>query len=299
MRFEMVKKIAEVNLDVTVACETLKVSCSGYYRWKKNPPSTRALDNKRLSEKIIKLHKASRGTYGVPRMYENLRADGETCSKKRVERLMKKLDLSGIARKRFRVKTTDSNHDLPIAERIFKTEEAQEQVTRPHQVWASDITYIQTDEGWVYLVIFLDLFTRKVVGFSMAEHMRVSLVLNALEMALGRTERLKGQALIGHSDRGSQYAAENYRERLAELSITASMSRKANCYDNAFAESFFHTLKVELVYRTKFKTRNEAIKIIFEYIEVWYNRQRLHSSLGYKTPVEYESSHQQLTALAA
>lgn len=295
----MVRKIVDKNLDVAVTCKTLKISRSGYYRWKKSPPSARVLENKRLSEQIIKLHKASRGTYGVPRMYRQLRIDGETCSKQRVERLMKRLGLVGIARKKFRVKTTDSNHDLPIAERIFKIEEARKQVTRPHQVWVSDITYVETGEGWVYLAIFLDLFTRKVVGFSMADHMRVSLILNALEMALGRTQRLEGEELIGHSDRGSQYAAEDYRRRLTALSITASMSRRANCYDNAFAESFFHTLKVELIYRTKFKTRNEAMKIIFEYIEVWYNRQRLHSSLGYKTPVEYENSHQQSTALAA
>ena len=167
-------------------------------------------------------------------------------------------------------------------------------MTKPNQFWASDITYIRTEEGWLFLSIFLDLFTRKVVGFSMADNMKVEMILDALEMALGRQKISSEGALVGHSDRGSQYAAEEYRCCLEANGITASMSRKANCYDNAFAESFFHTLKVELVHRTIFKTRQEAMAAIFEYIEVWYNRQRIHSSLGYKTPVEYE-----LTALAA
>jgi putative transposase len=207
---------------------------------------------------------------------------------------MKKQGLRGVAAKKYKVKTTDSDHDLPIADRVFKTEAASEQVTRPNQFWASDITYIQTEEGWVFLAIFLDLFTRKVVGFSMEDNMRTELILNALQMALGRQQIVPDYELVGHSDRGSQYAAEAYRDCLESNGITASMSRRANCYDNAFAESFFHTLKVELVHRRNFKTRQEAMAAIFEYIEVWYNRERIHSSLGYKTPMEYE-----LTALAA
>jgi transposase InsO family protein len=207
---------------------------------------------------------------------------------------MKMQGLVGAAAKKFKVKTTDSDHDLPIADRIFKTEKAQEQVTRPNQYWASDITYIPTEEGWVFLAIFLDLFTRKVVGLSMEDNMRVGLILKALQMALGRQNIASANELVGHSDRGSQYAAEAYTELLKAHGISAGMSRRGNCHDNAYAESFFHTLKVELIHRRKFKTRKEAVEAKFEYIEVWYNRQRLHSSLGYKSPVEYE-----LTARAA
>lgn len=279
---------------MATCCETLGVSRSGYYMWLKRSPSQRKLDNERLLRQIAKIHRESRETYGAPRIFEKLKSEGENCGKKKVARLMKKQGLRGVAAKKYKVKTTDSDHDLPIAERIFKTENSSEQVTKPNQFWASDITYIHTEEGWVFLAIFLDLFTRKVVGFSMEDHMRTELILNALEMALGRQKMIPGNELVGHSDRGCQYAAEAYRQCLEMNGIKASMSRRANCYDNAFAESFFHTLKVELVNRRNFKTRQEAMNAIFEYIEVWYNRQRIHSSLGYKTPVEYE-----LTALAA
>lgn len=275
-------------------CETLKVSRSGYYAWQKRSPSQRKIDSERLLRQIAKIHRESRETYGAPRIFEKLKSIGEKCGKKKVARLMKKQNLRGVAAKKYKVKTTDSDHDLPIADRIFKTETANEQVTRPNQFWASDITYIQTDEGWVFLSIFLDLFTRKVVGFSMEDNMKTELILNALQMALGRQQIVPDHELVGHSDRGSQYAAVAYRESLEHHGIKASMSRRANCYDNAFAESFFHTLKVELVHRRNFKTRQEAMTAIFEYIEVWYNRERIHSSLGYKTPMEYE-----LTALAA
>lgn len=290
----MVEQLVCQELDLATCCETLRVSRSGYYIWLKRSPSQRKVDNERLLKQIAKIHRDSRETYGAPRIFEKLKSEGENCGKKKVARLMKQQGLQGIAARKYRLKTTDSDHDLPIAERIFKTEIASEQVTKPNQFWASDVTYIHTDEGWVFLAIFLDLFTRKVVGLSTEDHMRTELILNALKMALGRQQIVPEQELVGHSDRGSQYAAEAYRQYLEKNGIKASMSRRANCYDNAFAESFFHTLKVELVHRRKFKTRQEAMTAIFEYIEVWYNRQRLHSSLGYKTPVEYE-----LTALAA
>jgi putative transposase len=290
----MVEQLVCRELDLVTCCQTLKVSRSGYYRWLNRCPSQRKIDNERLLRQIAKIHQESRETYGAPRVFEKLKSEGENCGKKKVARLMKKQGLRGVAAKKYRVKTTDSDHDLPIADRIFKTEAAAEQVTRPNQFWASDITYIQTDEGWLFLAIFLDLFTRKVVGLSMEDNMRTELILNALQMALGRQHIFPEHELVGHSDRGSQYAAEAYRNCLESKGITASMSRRANCYDNAFAESFFHTLKVELVHRRNFKTRQEAMAAIFEYIEVWYNRQRIHSSLGYKTPMEYEQ-----TALAA
>jgi transposase InsO family protein len=282
--------MASENIEVILICEVLRVSRSGYYSWLKRPISERKSENDKLTLEIRKIHKQSRETYGAPRIQAKLRNEGKRHGKARIARIMKREGLQGVAKKKYRVKTTDSEHNLPIAERIFQTEIASSQVTRPNQFWASDITYVPTDEGWLYLAVFLDLFTRKAVGFSMAEHLRTELVLNALDMALGRQNLLEGDELVSHSDRGCQYAAAAYRQRLDELGMTVSHSRRANCYDNAFAESFFHTLKVELVHRRRFKTRKEAMAAIFEYIEVWYNRQRLHSSLGYRTPIDYEHS---------
>ncbi len=288
----MVEELSKEQIDVSIACETFEVSCSGYYSWLKRPISARRQRNEVLCELITKIHKDSRGTYGAPRIHKKLNVDGEKCGIKKVVKIMKENNIRGIAKKKYKIHTTDSNHDLPIADRVFKVENVAAQVTKPNQVWASDITYIPTKEGWVFLCIYLDLFTRKVVGFSMADNMKTDLLINAMEMALGR-QIVNGAELLGHSDRGSQYASEAYREYLKTNGITASMSRKGNCWDNAFAESFFHTLKVELVHRENFKTKSEAKSKIFEYIEVWYNRQRMHSSLGYKTPVQYE--YEQLT----
>ena len=288
----MVEELSKEQIDVSLLCETFKVSTTGYYSWLRRPISKRRQRDEVLCELITKIHTESRGTYGSPRVHKKLNSHGESCGVKKVAKLMKEKNLRGIAKKKYKIHTTDSNHDLPIADRVFKVENVTEQVTRPNQVWASDITYIPTKEGWVFLCIYLDLFTRKVVGFSMADNMKTDLLINAMEMALGR-QVINGKNLLGHSDRGSQYASEAYREYLKNHGISASMSRKGNCWDNAFAESFFHTLKVELVHRERFKTRSEAMNKIFEYIEVWYNRQRMHSSLGYKTPVQYE--HEQLT----
>lgn len=284
----MVETMASENIEVTLSCEVLRLSRSGYYSWRTRPISERRKENDLLAKEIKTIFEHSRGTYGVPRVKAKLELSGKRHGKARVARVMQQEGLKPAAAKKYRISTTDSNHNLPIAERIFKTENASAQVTKPNQYWASDITYVPTEEGWLYLAVFLDLFTRKAVGFSMADNLRTELVLNALDMALGRQHLLKGEELVSHSDRGCQYAAEIYRGRLDELGMTISHSRRANCYDNAFAESFFHTLKVELVHRTKFKTRKEAMNAIFEYIEVWYNRQRLHSSLGYQTPIEYE-----------
>lgn len=187
--------------------------------------------------------------------------------------------------------TTDSRHGLPIAPRVFKVEDPKTHPLAPNRVWVSDTTYVATDEGWLYLTIQLDVFTRKVVGYSMTDHLRSEAVWESLRGALQSQKEALSQdepALVTHSDRGCQYASDFYRTKLKALGITASMSRSGNCYDNAFAESFFHTLKVELVHRSQFKTRREAEAAISEYIEVWYNRSRLHSGLGYQAPTDYE-----------
>lgn len=288
MKFEMVLKMSQELVEVRISCEALGVSRSGYYAWKDRPEALRTMENRSLTEQMREIHKTSRGTYGAPRVMEQLKALGKKCSKSRIARLMSKAGISGVAKKKFRVKTTDSNHDLPIAPRVFQVEEPDTWPTRPNEVWVGDLTYVPTDEGWLYVTTQMDVFTRKIVGYAMTDHMRTEAMLEALRMAVLTQRPDVEQPLVSHSDRGCQYAADDYRIELKALGITASMSRRGNCYDNAYAESFFHTLKVELIHRTRFKTRAEARAAIFEYIEVWYNRQRLHSSLGYRSPMEYE-----------
>jgi transposase InsO family protein len=282
----MVEDLHTEGVPVKLLCDTVEVSRSGYYAWLERPESERTIENARFIERIKALHDQSDRTYGSPRITAALRSEGLVCSENRVARLMRENGVASESIKKFKITTTDSNHDLPIAERIFETENV-DAVMAPNQVWGGDITYVATEEGWLFLAIFMDLFTRKVVGFSCDDNMRVDLVLNALAMALGRQDVKDGE-LIAHSDRGSQYAASEFRKKLAAAGIVASMSRKANCYDNAHVESFFHSLKTELVYRRNFKTRKEAMQAIFEWIETWYNRQRLHSSIGYMSPEEYE-----------
>lgn len=283
----MVEDLHTESVTVKLLCDTVEVSRSGYYAWTTRPASDRAAENAALLARIRAIHEFSKQTYGSPRVTALLNSEGIVCGKNRIARLMQKNDIASEAVKKFKITTTDSNHDLPIADRIFETENA-DAVMAPNQVWVGDITYIATEEGWLFLAIFLDLFTRKVVGFSSDDNMRVELVTNALEMALGRQDVKDGE-LLAHTDRGSQYAAEDYRKKLSAAGIVASMSRKGNCWDNAHCESFFHSLKTELVYRTNFKTRKEAMQAIFEWIETWYNRQRLHSALGYMSPQDYEN----------
>ena len=290
----MVEELALEQQDVYRCCRELKVSQSGYYAWLRRPVSARKLEDERLWQKIKQHWEGSRKTYGRLRLTKKLKSEGETVGKNRVGKIMKKNSIQGIGKKKFKPVTTTSNHELPVAERVFKTEAAQEQVTKPNQFWGGDITYVPTEEGWLYLAIVIDLFTRKAVGHSMSESMPSDLVISALDMGLKRQGLGLANDLTTHTDRGSQYASDDYRDKLAVHKITASMSRKGNCYDNAFVESFFRTLKVELIYTRKFKTREEAKAAIFEFIEVWYNRQRLHSSLDYLTPEEYETK--QLTA---
>ena len=263
-------------------CRVLEVSASGYYGWRNRQQSERARYNDRLLEKIRLIHRESRNNYGSPKIYQRLRQQGEACNHKRVERLMREKGIRARRVKKFKV-TTDSRHSQPVADNIlargFK-------VSEPNKVWVSDITYVWTDEGWLYLAVFLDLFSRIVVGWSMSERMSCEFIVSAFEM--GQARRGGGVSALVHSDRGSQYASASFRDRLAAHSCRQSMSRRGNCWDNAVAESFFSALKLELVAQERFKNRQQARDSIFEYIEVFYNRIRIHSSASYLSPVEYE-----------
>lgn len=232
------------------------------------------------------IHDKTKQTYGAPRMMVELHDEGLACGKNRVARIMRENGIASEAVKKFKINTTDSNHDMPIADRIYETENV-DAVMAPNQVFAGDITYIATDEGFLFLAIFLDIFTRKIVGFAADDNMRTQLILDALDMALQQQDVKPGET-IAHSDQGSQYASDEFRKKINFVGIIASMSRRGNCYDNAHCESFFHSLKTELVYRTNFKTREEAKQAIFNWIETWYNRQRRHSALEYMAPVDYE-----------
>lgn len=281
--------VCELNAEevaVSQACEVLDVSRSGYYAWLDRPLSNRDKENLELIDRIRSIHEESDGTYGSPRITAELRSEGVSVSENRVARLMNKEGVSSESVKKFKIQTTDSNHDLPIAERLFETESA-DSVMAPNQVWTGDITYIATDEGWLFLAVFLDIFTRKIVGFSCDDNMKTELILNALQMALDQ-QSINENEIIAHSDQGSQYASDDYSKKLKLAGIIASMSRKGNCYDNAHVESFFHSLKVELVYRKKFKTREEAKQAIFRWIETWYNKKRRHSGIDYLSPQEAE-----------
>ena len=264
---------------VNLSCKTLEVSRSGYYDWLVRDVSERARVNSELVPQIQILNQKSKQTYGSPRVTYELRTNGYPVNEKRIAKLMRENGITGEPRKKFEISTTNSNHQLPVAERLFQTEHAA-CVLAPDQIYVGDITYIWTNEGFIFLAIFMDIFTRKIVGHKASDHMRSELVLDALSMALGRQDVERDQ-LIVHSDRGSQYASEKVREKLELCGIIASMSRKGNCWDNAHCESFFHTLKTELVYRTEYKTREEAKRSIFEWIEGWYNPERRHSALGY------------------
>lgn len=269
-------------------CETLVVSSSGYYRWRlrQAEPCRRKMEDRELKVQIGRIHEQSRQTYGSPRVHLDLRREGRRHGRKRVARLMRDNGWQGIVRRRWRVCTTDSNHDQPVAPNRLAERSAP---TARDQVWVSDITYIPTDEGWLYVAGIMDLYSRRIVGWSMEEHMEAALTLAAWAMASRHRQPPRG--LLAHSDRGVQYACRDYRQALAQSGALASMSRKANCYDNATMESFWSTLKTELVYRGRFRTRSEARQAIFDYIETFYNRCRLHSSLGYKSPVDFENQN--------
>jgi putative transposase len=267
-------------------CRLLKVSRSGYYAWLKRPEANRTKENKILSKHIQQIHTDSDQTYGSPRIQAALISQGFAPSRQRVVRLMKQLNIKARRKRRFKV-TTDSQHTLPIADNILDRNFT---ATEPDQDWVADITYIATHQGWLYLAVVVDLFSRRVVGWSMADHMRTDLVLTALEASLG--QRIPAQSgLVFHSDRGSQYASSDYRSALEGAGITCSMSRKGNCWDNAVAESFFGTLKTEFVHPRIFTTREIAKTAIAEWIEAFYNRKRLHSTIGYVSPVNFEENY--------
>ena len=258
-------------------CAVLEVSSSGYYDWveRQTQPGPRAQENVQLAAQILQIHQASRETYGSPRIQFELSQSGQVHGRNRIARLMRQQNLCGRAKGRFRVRTTDSNHDQPIAPNRLAELPAP---TAADQIWLGDITYIPTEEGWLYLAGVMDRYSRRIVGWAMDQNIDTRLVLAAWEMA--QTQRLPTSELVFHSDRGSQYASGEFRQALATSQTQASMSRKGNCYDNAAMESFWSTLKMELVYRQTFATRQQAREAIFEYIEVFYNRQRLHSALG-------------------
>lgn len=264
-------------------CAVLEVSRSGYYAWRRREESPRAAANRELLDQIRVVHDESRRTYGAPRVHAQLRREGRSCGRNRVARLMAKGGLRSRVRRRFRPQTTDSDHGFVVAENLLAKRPKGD---APGQIWVADITYIPTDEGWLYLASILDLYSRKVVGWSMKPHMRVELVLDALTMAVKAHRPAPG--LVHHSDRGTQYACREYQRALRRHGMTPSMSRRANCYDNAFKESFFHSLKTELVYDEHYRTHEEGRASVFEWITIFYNRRRLHSSLGYKTPQEVE-----------
>jgi putative transposase len=266
-------------------CETLAVSAAGYYAWRQRPRSAQEQRQDTLLVEMRAIHVEFKARYGSPRMHAELVARGHACCVNTVAQLMRDHGIVAKSARKFRITTTDSNHDLPVAENLL---DRQFDPSAANEVWLADITYIPTREGWLYLAAVEDLYSRKVVGWSMAEHMESRLVVDALEMAVQR--RLPDEGLLAHSDRGSQYASQHYQLLLARHGIACSMSRRADCWDNAPMESFFASLKKELVHDADFATRAEARAAIFEYIEVFYNGQRRHSSLGYVSPAEYEQS---------
>lgn len=263
-------------------CEVFNVSCSGYYDWLNRDPSNLALANRQLDLKIKAIYDEHKQRYGEPRITRQLKQNGESCSHTRVARRMKIMGLKAIAKRKFKV-TTDSEHNNPVFENILNRDFS---TTSINQKWASDITYIHTQEGWMYLATVIDLHSRAVIGWAMDKRINKELVCNALMMALFKRKYPKG--IIVHSDRGSQYCSHKYLTIIKRFKLIGSMSRRGNCWDNAIAESFFHTLKVELIKQNSYDTREMAKRSVFQYIEGYYNHKRLHSAIDYRTPNEVE-----------
>ncbi len=261
----------------------MKVTRSCYYHWLTRPKTKREEENEELIDQLKILFKRGRGTYGTRRLKNRFAEQGITVSRRRIGRLMIQAGLWCQTKKKFKV-TTDSKHNKPIAPNLLERQFTASQADR---YYVGDITYIHTQEGWLYLAVVIDLFSRKIVGWSMDDRMKAQLVNDALLMAIWKRKPQAG--LIWHTDRGSQYASDSHRAILEEHHVTQSMSRQGNCWDNAVSESFFHTLKTELIHQQQFKTRSEAEQAIFEYIEVFYNRERIHSANDYLSPVEYEN----------
>ena len=281
MRYEFIRA-EKAHYPVSILCRVLQVARSGFYAWLSQGESARERRDRKLLPLIREVFEANRQTYGSPRVFEELRDQGVPCSRRTIERLMREAGITPPRRRKFR-KTTDSDHPYVTAVNLLNRDFSS---PAPNRHWSTDITYVWTSEGWLYLAVVMDLFSRRIVGWSMRKRLARELVLSALHMALyGRNP---GAGLIHHSDRGSQYASGDYQKELERRGIVCSMSRKGDCWDNAVVESFFATLKRELVDRHRFVTRAQAIQAIFEYIEVFYNRQRRHSHLGYLSPEQFE-----------
>jgi len=282
MRFRFVED-HRADYPVRIMCGALDVSPAGYYAWRSRPESRRSIANRDLVDDIKRVHRDACGRYGSPRIHVELKAQGRGVSRGRIERLMRHHGIRAIMARPRRARTTDSRHDCPIAPNLIDRNFI---ATAPNRIWLADITYIETDQGWLYLAAVMDLCSRRIVGWAMDDHLRTDLPLAALNMAIAT--RQPGANLIHHSDRGVQYASTDYRSALQSAGFRASMSRKADCYDNAPMESFFHTLKTELVHHRHYATRGQGKSDIFAYIEGFYNRTRRHSAIGYLSPVELE-----------
>ena len=282
MRFRFIED-RRADYPVTILCDVLGVSPAGYYAWRSRPESQRSAANREIVDDIKQVHRDTSGRYGSPRIHAELKAQGRRVSRGRIERLMRHHGIRAIMARPRRVRTTDSRHDFPIAPNLLKRNFT---AAAPNRIWLADITYVETDRGWLYLATVMDLYSRRIVGWAMADHLRTDLPLAALTMAI--SAQRPGAGLIHHSDRGVQYAAADYRKVMQSAGFRASMSRKADCYDNAPMESFFHTLKTELVHHRQYATRAEAKRDIFAYIEAFYNRTRRHSAIGYISPIEME-----------
>ena len=282
MKFDLVDA-EKAHFPVAMMCRLLDVSRSGFYAAQKRPVSAHEVDDQRLAVEVAAVHEESRKTYGSPRVYAQLKYRGISVGRHRVARLMREQGLRSRRARRF-VHTTDSSHELPIAPNLLAREFWP---TSPDSAWSTDITYVPTGQGWLYLAVVLDLFSRRVVGWVMSDKIDRELTLSALRMAL--SARAPKDGLLHHSDQGVQYVADDYQLALDAAGIWCSMSRRGNCWDNAPTESFFGTLKSEFIHHERFATREDASARIFEFIEVFYNRERLHSSLGNKSPAQFEN----------
>lgn len=281
MRFAFID-VEKASYPVRILCRVLRVSKSGFYAWLRRKPSNRDLEDERLRPKIVEAFETGRGTYGSPRVPRELVDQGDEIGRRRVARLMREMGLQGLSPRKFQV-TTNSKHGNEVAPNALDRDFS---AAKPNEKWATDIAYIWTAEGWLYLAVVMDLYSRRIVGWSTADHMETSLCLDALSMALKSRTNVRG--MLHHSDRGSQYASDRYRRELASNGIECSMSRRGNCWDNAVAESFFGTFKNELIYRQPWLDRESVRRAISEYIEVFYNRIRRHSTIGYVSPAKFE-----------
>ncbi|CAJ4806474.1 transposase [Burkholderia pseudomallei] len=284
MKYAMMRAHEDAH-PVRMMCRVLGVSPSGYYAWRERPRSSRELKQVQLDSLVREAYDAEKGRAGSPRVVRRLREQGHHAGRHQVAKSMRRQALRAKAARKYKA-TTNSNHNLPVAPNLLQQNF---HTDRANQAWVSDITYIATEEGWLYLAVVLDLYSRHVIGWSMSERMTATLVCSALTMAIFARRRPKG--VIVHSDRGSQYCSQDYQRLLSKHGLRCSMSKKGDCYDNAAMESWNHSLKVEAIHGERFATREQAKDHVFEYIEVYYNRQRLHSTLGYLSPVEFELQH--------